>query len=76
MDTRDRILDQLVVTPGHAAGVAERDPGWMGGPDFADLAHDELKTRAREALAGGIAELSDAQELLWASDRYAVLVVL
>jgi PPK2 family polyphosphate:nucleotide phosphotransferase len=76
MDTREQILEQLVVKPGQAAGIANREPGWMGGPQFADLAHDELKARAREALAAGIAELSDAQELLWASDRYAVLVVL
>jgi PPK2 family polyphosphate:nucleotide phosphotransferase len=76
METRDQILEQLVVTPGQPAGIAERDPGWMGGPEFADLARDELEVRAREALASGIAALSDAQELLWASDRYAVLVVL
>ena len=76
MDTREQILEHLVVTPGQAAGIAEREPGWTGGPEFADLARDELKERAREALKSGIAELSDAQELLWASDRYALLVVL
>jgi PPK2 family polyphosphate:nucleotide phosphotransferase len=76
MASRDLLLDHLVVRPGDAAGIADRDPGWTGGPDFAHLARDELEARAREALAGGIAELSDAQELLWASDRYAVLVVL
>ena len=76
MDTREQILEHLVVTPGQAAGIAEREPGWTGGPEFADLARGELKERAREALKSGIAELSDAQELLWASDRYAVLVVL
>jgi PPK2 family polyphosphate:nucleotide phosphotransferase len=76
MVTRDQILEQLVVTPGQAAGIADREPGWTGGPEFADLARHELKARAKEALQSGIAELSDAQELLWASDRYAVLVVL
>jgi PPK2 family polyphosphate:nucleotide phosphotransferase len=76
MDTRDRLLEQLAVAPGQGAGIADRDPGWTGGHDFAHLAQDELEVRAREALAGGIAELSDAQELLWASDQYAVLVVL
>jgi PPK2 family polyphosphate:nucleotide phosphotransferase len=75
-DVRDRILDRLVVMPGDAAGIAERDPGWSGGAEFAGLAHDELEQRARDALRRGIEELSEAQELLWASDRYAVLVVL
>src|SRR5690242_18146968 len=76
MDIRERVLRQLVVAPGEAAGIAHRDAGWTGGPDFAHLAHHELKAQAKESLAAGIAELSDAQELLWASDRYAVLVVL
>ncbi len=48
----------------------------MGWPDFADLAHDELEQRAKDALRRGIEELSEAQELLWASDSYSLLVVL
>jgi hypothetical protein len=76
MDARRRLLDQLVVVPGEPAGLANRDPGWTGGPDFADLALDELEQRARDVLERGIAELTDAQELLWASDRHALLVVL
>jgi len=73
MTERGRLLKQLVVKPGKPAGLADRDPG---GPDFEDLGHEQLGQRAKEALAQGIAELKDAQELLWASDRYAVLVVL
>jgi PPK2 family polyphosphate:nucleotide phosphotransferase len=73
---RSRLLDQLVVRPGEAADIASRDPGWTGGADFAELARPELEQRAEDALARGVRELSDAQELLWASDRYALLVVL
>ncbi len=76
MDDRSRLLEQLIVEPGSPAGIAARDPGWTGGPDFAELAHDELEQRAKDALKRGIEELSDAQELLWASDSYALLVVL
>jgi PPK2 family polyphosphate:nucleotide phosphotransferase len=76
MNVSSRLLEQLVVQPGRAAAIAKRDPGWMGGPDFEDLGRPELETRAGEALARGIEELSDAQELLWASDSYALLVVL
>lgn len=75
-DLRRRLLEQLVVTPGRPAGIASRDPGWTGGEELADLAEDELKVRAKQALHQGIEELSRAQELLWASDRYSVLVVL
>ena len=75
-DVRARLLDHLVVEPGKPAGIAARDPGWTGGRDFEHLAHDELEERARGALKRGTDELSDAQELLWASDRYSLLVVL
>src|SRR3954447_17785979 len=73
---RRRLLDEIVVSPGEAARIADRDPGWTGGSEFADLAPGQFEQRAKESLASGIAELSDVQELLWASDRYAVLVVL
>ena len=35
---RSRVLEQLLVEPGTPAGIAARDPGWKGGPDFAHLA--------------------------------------
>ncbi len=35
----------------------------------------ELKAEARAVLARGVEELSEAQELLWASDTFALLVV-
>ena len=73
---RERILEQLLVKPGTAAGLAERDTASPGGPDLDGLEEGELKERASEALARGIEELSDAQELLWASDSHALLVVL
>jgi PPK2 family polyphosphate:nucleotide phosphotransferase len=75
-EARERLLEQLVVRPAEPAGIAARDTGWTGGEDLAHLAGDGLHKRAKDALERGIAELSDAQELLWASDRYAVLVVL
>jgi PPK2 family polyphosphate:nucleotide phosphotransferase len=76
MSARDRIIAQFLVTPGEAAGIAERDPASTGGPEFAELARDDLEQRAKDAIARGVAELSEAQELLWASNRYALLVVL
>ena len=76
MGTRQSLLDQLIVAPGEPAGIAGRDPAWTGGTEFPELAADQLEQRAKDAIASGIAELSDAQELLWASDRYALLVVL
>src|SRR3954453_21169762 len=77
MSARERLLlSQFLVAPGEPARLAERDPGSTGGPEFADLAEDDLQQRAKDAIARGIAELSEAQELLWASDSHSLLVVL
>jgi PPK2 family polyphosphate:nucleotide phosphotransferase len=75
MSRRDRILDQLRVAPGTAAAIAERDPGWTGGPDYEGLTHDGLEREAKAVLARDVEQLSEAQELLWASDSRALLVV-
>jgi PPK2 family polyphosphate:nucleotide phosphotransferase len=75
LSRRERILAQLVVEPGSEAGLDRRDPGWSGGPDFEGLTRDQLKAEAKAILAQGVEELSMAQELLWASDTRAVLVV-
>jgi PPK2 family polyphosphate:nucleotide phosphotransferase len=75
MARRERILEQLVVEPGTSAALAGRDPGWRGGPDYEGLSKKELKDEAKAVLAADVQELSEAQELLWASDTYALLVV-
>ena len=51
-------------------------PAWAAVPGYERLSQEELQTEARSVLASGVEELSEAQELLWASDRYALLVVL
>jgi PPK2 family polyphosphate:nucleotide phosphotransferase len=75
MARRERILDHLIVKPGTPAALAQRDPGWTGGVDFEGLTKSELKAEAKSILTQGVKELSNAQELLWASDTSAVLVV-
>ncbi len=75
MSRRERILKRLTVQPGTAAGLADRDPAWTGGPEYAQLSEKQLKKAGKAILKKGVAELSEAQELLWASGRYAMLVV-
>ena len=75
MSRRERITKELVVEPGTDANIAGRDSAWTGGPDFEDLSEKKLSRTAKELLAKGVKELSKAQELLWASDTYALLVV-
>jgi PPK2 family polyphosphate:nucleotide phosphotransferase len=75
MTVADEIRRELVVEPGDAANLGQRDPGWKGPGRFDDLATAELKAFARERLQEFTDELSAAQELLWASDTYALLVI-
>jgi PPK2 family polyphosphate:nucleotide phosphotransferase len=72
---RERILKMLLVEPGTSAGLAKRDPAWKGGDEYAQLSEKKLKSEARDILQKGVKDLSDAQELLWASNTYALLVV-
>jgi PPK2 family polyphosphate:nucleotide phosphotransferase len=71
----ERIRRQLIVEPGSPAGLAGRDPAWSGGKDYEDLSAKKLKAEAKKILSRGVEDLSEAQELLWASDTHALLVV-
>ena len=74
-DSHERIANELRVEPGTKANLAGRDTGWTGGGEYATLSASELNHTAKALLAAGIDKLKDAQELLWASDDYALLVV-
>jgi PPK2 family polyphosphate:nucleotide phosphotransferase len=75
VDRRERITKELLVEPGTDANIAGRDAAWTGGPEFEQLAAEELSATATALRDRGVKELSEAQELLWASDTYALLVV-
>jgi PPK2 family polyphosphate:nucleotide phosphotransferase len=72
---RERITKELLVEPGTEANIAGRDPAWTGGPEFEQLSERQLSHTAKALLANGVEELAKAQELLWASDTNALLVV-
>jgi PPK2 family polyphosphate:nucleotide phosphotransferase len=74
-DRRRRIIDELRVMPGTPANLEGRATPWAGGDEFAHLSADELDVTAKAVRAEGTEQLKDAQELLWASDTYALLVV-
>jgi PPK2 family polyphosphate:nucleotide phosphotransferase len=74
-DLRQRIIDEIRVEPGTPANLAGRDTRWTGGGEYAGLSFEELDATAKDVLARGIEQLKDAQELLWADNRYALLMV-
>ena len=60
-------------TPLHAATYTHT--GWAQTKELKELGKDDIKARARELLDNNLAELAGAQDLLYADDRYALLVV-
>ncbi len=74
-EQRQRLFDELRVTPGAPANLEGRATRWEGVGDFADLSAKKLDTRAKAVRSAEIEELQEAQELLWASDSYSLLIV-
>ena len=73
---KKKYIDMLRVEPGRRIRLRDRNPGWAQTPELKELGKDVVKDRAALILQTNIEELSSAQELLWADDRYSVLVVL
>ena len=73
---RDPVIAACRVRPGRNVRIADFDPAADCSPEFATLGDGPVKERARRFLEANRAELSAAQELLWASDTHSVLVIL
>jgi PPK2 family polyphosphate:nucleotide phosphotransferase len=71
-----KALAALRVTPGERARLDKRDPAWDGGPQFRQFSQRDRKAQAQAALARSVQALEQANELLWADGRHALLVVL
>ena len=74
---KDTAPDELRVKP-HTKVLRLRDwdTAWTGSKELRHLKGDELENEAREILERNLQRLADAQNLLWASDQYALLFVL
>ncbi len=73
---RKDIIDLFRVPAGSKVRLRDYDSGWAQTEEMKDLGKDALKERARQVLDENLADLSEAQELLYADDRYALLIVL
>jgi PPK2 family polyphosphate:nucleotide phosphotransferase len=72
-----RDLEKLFKVPARRrVSLDDFDPGWAGRDFFRHLKKDRLKARAEGYLRTNLTALSAAQQLLWANDRHAVLIVL
>lgn len=72
---RKKIYKLFRIAPGEKVRLKDHDPGWRGTAELRALGKDALKARAKEFLARNVEELTEAQELLYASDTCSVLLV-
>jgi PPK2 family polyphosphate:nucleotide phosphotransferase len=70
------ILDLFRLKPGKKVRLKDHDTGWAQTKELKELGKDVVKERAREILDKNLEELAEAQELLYADNRYALLIVL
>lgn len=70
------IIDRLKVDPGKKFRLKDHDPGWAQTDDLKESGKEAVKQRAKEILDQNLADLEKAQNLLYADDRYSVLIVL
>lgn len=75
MKLDDAVIKELTVHPGQPAGLDGRSTE-SATIDWLDATGKKRKELAEEDLESYIDELSTSQELLWASDTHAVLVLL
>ncbi|HTU27264.1 MAG TPA: PPK2 family polyphosphate kinase [Pirellulales bacterium] len=70
------LVKSLRVTPGKRFRLKEHDPGWRETHKLKKLGKKITKAKAQEILADDLARLAAAQEMLWAGDSQAVLIIL
>src|SRR5881275_3165154 len=73
---RRDVIDLFRVPANGKVRLKDYNPGWKQSEEFENLGKDAIKERAKEVLAQNLADLAEAQDLLYADDRYAVLIVL
>src|SRR5215510_14862811 len=70
------IIDLFRVPSGKKWRLKDHDTGWAQTKELKELGKDVVKERTRAILEKNLEDLAEAQELLYADDRYAVLIVL
>lgn len=71
-----KILQQFLVEPGSEVDLKDYPTDWTDTDEAKELGKDVIKKRAKEILEESKEHLSDAQELLYASNTHSVLIIL
>jgi PPK2 family polyphosphate:nucleotide phosphotransferase len=70
-------LNKFMVKPGSSVSFTDLDPGWASHKDLLDrFGEERVKKVAKKILSRNLENLAEAQNLLWASDTYGILIIL
>ena len=73
---KDKITEKTLVIPGKKVSLRNFGTGWAHYTELKDITKEDLKKVAAELLEENRQALASAQELLWASNIYSVLIIL
>jgi len=72
---KKKLIERFLVEPGSKVNLKEYPTDWTDTEEAKELGKDAIKERAGEILQKNREELAEAQELLYASDTYSVLLI-
>jgi PPK2 family polyphosphate:nucleotide phosphotransferase len=72
---RPQLIDRLRVEPGKKVKLKDFGTGWAQTDELEDAGKDAVKRAAEEILAEATKKLGEAQDVLYADNRYALLVI-
>jgi PPK2 family polyphosphate:nucleotide phosphotransferase len=72
----DEIAERMLVPPGKPVKLKDYDPGWLLTEEMESLGKERAKEQSEALLEQGRQELVEAQDLLYATGAYAVLLEL
>jgi PPK2 family polyphosphate:nucleotide phosphotransferase len=73
---RKEIIDLFRVPTNGKMRLKDYDTGWKQSEEFEEFGKEAIKERAQLVLKQNLVDLAEAQDLLYADNRYSVLIVL
>ena len=73
---RSDIIDLFRVSTDKKVKLKNFNPHWKQSAEFEDFGKEALKERAQQVLSQNLIDLAEAQDLLYADNRFSVLIVL
>lgn len=70
------LIKRFKIEPGKKFRLKDHDTGWAQTRELEELGKDKVKERAKSLLEKSLADLAEAQQVLYADDRYSLLIVL